>query len=78
MASSTPTPAAIDAEPRDDYLDVFEHIPDRDGRTYDSVADAELDDSLTAAIEAAEAADNEWLARMLSYHLGSHYLSNGQ
>jgi hypothetical protein len=54
---------------RDPKLDI--DIPA--AREYDTSAAAELDRRLCDAIEAARAADNTFLARTLSYELGSHY-----
>lgn len=42
-------------------------------REYSDEADAELDEALVDAIEAAEAAQNQTLAKRLRYELGSHY-----
>jgi hypothetical protein len=42
-------------------------------REYSDEADAELDEALVEAIEAAEAAQNQTLAKRLRYELGSHY-----
>lgn len=42
-------------------------------RAYSDEADAELDEALVDAIEAAEAAQNPTLAKRLRYELGSHY-----
>ena len=47
-----------------------------DDREYDREADAELDQALVDAIAAAEAADNDYLARVLQCELGSHYYGN--
>lgn len=42
-------------------------------REYEDLADAELDERLIEAIEAAREAENTQLAELLSYELGSHY-----
>ena len=45
-------------------------------REYDSKEHNELDEALVEAIRKAEAADNEYLATLLKFELGSHYYSN--
>lgn len=49
-----------------------------DVREYEQEADANLDRKLCEAIRAAENADNEWLARVLALHCGSHYYDRGE
>jgi hypothetical protein len=63
MSSSVPATKVIGAVPVD--------IPDE--REYEDKDNAELDRSLVDAIEAAEAAGNEYLAGVLANELGSHY-----
>ena len=46
-------------------------IPDQ--REYDSEENADLDRALVDAIDAAETAGNDYLARQLTNELGSHY-----
>lgn len=46
-------------------------IPDE--REYTSEEAAELDQSLIDAIDAAEAAGNDYLSQLLANELGSHY-----
>ncbi|NHN49328.1 hypothetical protein G9464_17285 [Halostella sp. JP-L12] len=50
-------------------------LPDTEVRQSECAreADADLDEALTEAIEAARRSGDEWLASMLEYHLGSHY-----
>ena len=42
-------------------------------RVYETEANAELDRKLCASIEAAQEAENEYLAQLLAQELGSHY-----
>jgi hypothetical protein len=42
-------------------------------REYGTEANAELDRSLCDAIQAAQTADNDYLATLLAFELGSHY-----
>jgi hypothetical protein len=64
--SSHRSPAVVhDAVPVD--------VPDE--RTYQTDPDADLDRALVDAIEAAQRADNEYLAGVLANELGSHYYS---
>jgi len=46
-------------------------VPDE--RTYEEEEDAQLDKSLVDSIEAAEAAQNHYLKRILALELASHY-----
>lgn len=45
-------------------------------RQYSDPADVELDRALSAAIEAADEAGDDYLAQLLSFELGSHYYDN--
>jgi len=46
-------------------------VPDE--RVYEAEANADVDRALVNAIEAAEQADNSYLAGLLANELGSHY-----
>lgn len=54
---------------------INKHVPVEvpDEREYEHAEDANLDRALVEAIDAAEAADNSFLRRLLALELASHY-----
>ncbi|WP_254538718.1 hypothetical protein [Halomarina litorea] len=68
--------SAIESPPHIVDQDVSLNIDIPEVREYESEADADLDRELLDTIEAARKAGNDYLAKLLTFELGSHYWEN--